>query len=84
MKLALSLQMTVCLCMGVFKFFFVLFFDMPFFIKDFLSGPFSVFTEFVTILLLFYVLDFFAKRHMVSYLPNQGLNSHCLHWGAKS
>ena len=57
-KLALSLQMMVCLCVFNF-FFFALFFDMPFFIKDFLSGPFSVFTEFVTILLLFYVLCVF-------------------------
>ena len=37
------------------------------------------FIEFVTILLLFYVLGFFfflASRHMGSQLPNQGSNLH--------
>ena len=37
--------------------------------------------EFVTILLLFYVLFcFFPKKNMGSWLPNQGSNPHSLHW----
>ena len=31
---------------------------------------FKVFIEFATILLLFYVLDFLALRHVGSHLPN--------------
>ena len=45
---------------------------------------FKVFIEFVTILLLFYVLVFLAPRHVASQLPNQGSNPHPLHWKAKS
>ena len=41
---------------------------------------FEVFLEFVTILLLFYVLGFFFPlRHVGSLLPDQGLNLHPLH-----
>ena len=35
----------------------------------------KVFIEFVTMLLLFYVLVFLATRHVGSQLPDQGLNS---------
>ena len=45
---------------------------------------FQVFIEFVTILLLFYVLVFLATRHVGSYLPDQELNPHPLHWKVKS
>ena len=45
---------------------------------------FKVFTEFVTILLLFYVFGFLAVRHVGSWLPDQGWYPHPLHWTAKS
>ena len=48
---------------------------------------FKVFFEFVTILLMFYGFFFFfflAMRHVRSYLPDQGLNPHPLHWKGKS
>ena len=49
---------------------------------------FTVLIEFVTILLLLYILGFFfyflAARHMGSQLSNQGLNLHPIHWKAKS
>ena len=35
---------------------------------------FEVFIEFVTILLLSYILLFLARKHVGSSLPNQGLN----------
>ena len=44
---------------------------------------FKVFIEFVTILLLFYVLVFLAPRHVRSELPNQGLNPHPLQIGSR-
>ena len=45
---------------------------------------FKVFTEFVTILLLFYVFSFLATRRVGSELPDQGLNLCRLLWKAKS
>ena len=53
---------------------------------------FKVFIEFFTALLLFYVffvvvvvvLFCFAMKHVGSWLPNQGLNPHPLHWKMKS
>ena len=45
---------------------------------------FKVFTEFVTILLLFYVFGFLAARRVGCWLPNQGTDLHPLHWKAKS
>ena len=86
-KLALSLQMMVCLC--VFNFFLLCFLICLFFIKDFLSGPFSVFTEFVTILLLFYILCFFFSPRGIwdlSYLTRDQNHTACIgrrnhnHW----
>ena len=44
----------------------------------------KVFIEFVTILLLFYVLVFWPQGIWEPQLPNQGLNPHPLHWKAKS
>ena len=37
---------------------------------------FKIFIEIITILLLFPISDFFAGRHMGSYLPHQGSNPH--------
>ena len=45
---------------------------------------FKVFIEFVTILLLFYVLGFLAMSHVESWLSDQGLNPYPLHWKGKS
>ena len=45
---------------------------------------FKVCIEFVTMLLLFYVLVFLAVRHVGCQLPEQGLNPHLLHWKVKS
>ena len=44
----------------------------------------KVIIEFVSILLLFYVLVgvFLATRHVGSLLLSQGLNPHVLHWKA--
>ena len=44
----------------------------------------KVFIEFVTILLLFSVLFFFAAKHVGSQLPDKGWNPHSLHWKMKS
>ena len=44
---------------------------------------FKVFIETVTILLLFYVLVFLAKRHVGSLLSHQGWNLHPLCWKAE-
>ena len=44
---------------------------------------FKVFIETVTILLLFYVLVFLAKRHVGSLLSRQGWNLHPLCWKAE-
>ena len=44
---------------------------------------FKVFIEFVTVLLLFYVLVFLSSRHVGSWLPDQGSNPHFLHWKPK-
>ena len=40
--------------------------------------------EFVTTLLLFYVLDFYGHEACEIFVTNQGLNSHPLHWKTKS
>ena len=40
--------------------------------------------EFVTTLLLFYVLDFYGHEACEIFVPNQGLNSHPLQWKTKS
>ena len=40
---------------------------------------FKVFIEFVSILLLFCVLGFLARKHRGSLLPDQQLNLHSLH-----
>ena len=50
---------------------------------------FTVFTELVTIFLLFYVLGwgfvfFFSYRACGILLPSKGLNPHSLHWKTKS
>ena len=45
---------------------------------------FNVFTEFVTILLLFYVLVFWLRDTWDLNSPDQGLNPHPLHWKVKS
>ena len=45
---------------------------------------FKIFIEFITILLLFYVLVFSAMRHVGFLLPDKGSNPHVLHWKAKS
>ena len=59
------------------------------FFKIFLTWIiFKVFIEFFMVLLpLFYIniyMGFMATRHVESWLPNQGLNPHPLHWKAKS
>ena len=43
----------------------------------------KIFIKFVTILLLFYALDFWAASHVGSYLPDKGSNLH-IHWKVKS
>ena len=43
----------------------------------------EVFIEFVAILLLF-LFDFLAMRHVGSWLPDQILNPHPLQWNMKS
>jgi len=43
---------------------------------------FKVLVEFVMTLLVSY--GFLAVRHAGSYLPDEGLNLHVLHWKAKS
>ena len=45
---------------------------------------FKVIIEFVTILLVVYVLIFLAISHVGSSLPDQGSNLHPLPWQAKS
>ena len=45
---------------------------------------FKVFSEFVTIFLLFLCFGFLVVRHMGSQLSNQGSNPHSLHWKVKS
>ena len=45
---------------------------------------FKVFTKGITVLLLFFCFIFLATRHVASWLPDQGLNMHPLHWKAKS
>ena len=45
---------------------------------------FKVFTEFVTILLHFYVFGVLAARHVGCWLPSQGTELHPLHWQVKS
>ena len=41
---------------------------------------FKDFIEFVTPLLLFYILIFLALRHVGFQLSDQGLNLHPMHW----
>ena len=45
---------------------------------------FKVFIEFVTTLLLFYVLVFLAPRHVGSQLTDEGSNLTPLHWKVMS
>ena len=44
----------------------------------------KVSTTFITTLLLFLCFRFLASRHVGSYLPDQELNLHPLHWKVKS
>ena len=44
----------------------------------------KVSTTFITTVLLFLCFRFLAARHVGSYLPDQGLNLHPLHWKVKS
>ena len=63
------------------------YFKLLFSFKIFFNiDPFKIFIEFVTILLLFSVLGFWAPRHVGSYLPNSlGRGDlHSLQWKAKS
>ena len=48
--------------------------------RSFFVCLFNVFIEFVKILLLFYVFGVLATKHVRSQLPDQGSNSHLLHW----
>ena len=54
------------------------------FLIFFLWTIFKVFVEFVTILLLFYILVFLGCKHVESKLLNQGLSLYSLHWKVKS
>ena len=62
----LILQVSVCLLIYIFKFCVCVW------------SIFKVFVELVTILLLFYVLIFLAKRHAGSQILDQGSNLHPL------
>ena len=44
----------------------------------------TIFTEFVTVLFLFYVSVILAAKHVGSWPPNQGSSPHPLCWKAKS
>ena len=59
----------------------VLFFKIFYF---FGCGSFFKCIEFVSVLLLFYVLVFWPQGNVGSYVPKQGLNLHSPHWEAKS
>ena len=55
-----------------------------FLIKKKLRTIFKVFIEFVTILLLFYVLFFFGSEVCEILAPQRGIKPHSLHWKANS
>ena len=70
--------LTFCIILYTFLFFLIFLFYVDHFVK--------VCIEFVTILLLFmfHFAFFFTTRHVGSYLPDQGLNPHPLHWNLET
>ena len=70
--MGLPVQKQVSLQHQMRSYFFLIFFDVDYFLK--------IFIEFVTTMLLFYVCLFVALRHVGSLLPAEGLSLHPLHW----